>query len=179
MIELRKFTRADFPRLIGWVPDARFLLQWSGPAYSFPLDEKQLADNQWEAETENPRKFLFKVIEIPGEEVIGHIELVRHQADPRKGRLARVLIGPPDKRGKGYGAEMIRQAVRFGFAELGLAEIDLGVFAFNHGAIACYRKLGFQQSEFNPEASQFEDDTWSGYRMKMTREEWLAADGHQ
>jgi RimJ/RimL family protein N-acetyltransferase len=177
MIELRRFTRADFPRLISWVPDARFLLQWAGPAYTFPLDEKQLADNQWEAETENPGKFLFKAVEISGEQAIGHIELVRHRDDPQKGRLARVLIGPPEKRSKGYGYAMIRQTVRFGFAELGLAEIDLAVFSFNHGALACYRRIGFQPSEFIEEAGQFGNETWSGYRMKMTREEWFPADG--
>ena len=43
MIELQKFGRADFARLIGWVSDRPFMVQWAGPViFRFPLDEAQL-----------------------------------------------------------------------------------------------------------------------------------------
>ena len=172
-LELVKFEKSDFPRLISWIPDARFLLQWTGPGYSFPLDEKQLADNQWEADSHPPRRYLFKAIAAPEGEVVGHIELVLHRDDPEKGRLARVLIGPTAQRGRGYGSEMVRQIVTFGFGELKLKAIDLAVFAFNQRAIACYKKNGFHLVETMQDACQFEEETWSGYRMEMTREKWV------
>jgi hypothetical protein len=37
MLELRPFTEDDCDRLIGWVPDGRFLMLWAGPGYSWPL----------------------------------------------------------------------------------------------------------------------------------------------
>ena len=42
MLELKPFTEDDCERLIGWIPDARFLMLWAGPDYSWPLDRKQL-----------------------------------------------------------------------------------------------------------------------------------------
>ena len=32
MLELKPFTEDDCERLIGWIPDARFLMLWAGPA---------------------------------------------------------------------------------------------------------------------------------------------------
>ena len=171
-LKLQKFDRSDFPRLISWIPDARFLLQWTGPGYSFPLDDKQLADNQWEADSHPPRKYIFKAVAAPDDEIVGHIELVRHRDDPEKGRLARVLIGPTAQRGRGNGSEMVRQVVTFGFKKLELKAIDLAVFDFNQSAIACYENIGFRRVETMQDACQFEDETWSGYRMEMSREEW-------
>jgi hypothetical protein len=37
----------------------------------------------------------------------------------------------------------------------------------------------FQSSEFIPEVCQLGDETWSGYRMRMIREEWLAIIGKE
>lgn len=173
MLKLRKFERTDFPLLIGWIPDARFLLQWAGPGYSFPLDEKQLIDNQRKAESHPPQKFIFKAILAPDDEVIGHIELVRHIGSLLKGRLARVLIGPAARRGQEHGAEMVRLTVKFGFEKLNFSEIDLSVFDFNHAAIACYEKIGFHRHQFIEGACRFEDESWNGYRMKLDRDEWL------
>ncbi len=45
MFELKKFWKDGFNRLIGWIPDARFLLHGGGPAYSFPFDYKSTGDN--------------------------------------------------------------------------------------------------------------------------------------
>ena len=34
MIRLEPFTEADVDRLIGWLPDAAFLIQWGGPGFA-------------------------------------------------------------------------------------------------------------------------------------------------
>ena len=55
MIALRPFARADFARLIAWIPSAEFLLQWAGPAFTFPLDTAQLDAYLAESEGRRPR----------------------------------------------------------------------------------------------------------------------------
>jgi len=52
VLELREFGRSDFAELLAVVPDAPFLLQWSGPQYVYPLDERQLEETLAKAEGE-------------------------------------------------------------------------------------------------------------------------------
>ena len=44
MIKLKVFTTEDISKLISWIPNKEFCLQWAGPQYSFPLDESQFLD---------------------------------------------------------------------------------------------------------------------------------------
>ncbi|MCP9228576.1 GNAT family N-acetyltransferase, partial [Bacillus mycoides] len=42
MIKLKQFTRSDFKQLINWINSEEFLIQWSGNAFTYPLNEQQL-----------------------------------------------------------------------------------------------------------------------------------------
>ena len=44
MIVLLPFETNDVDELIAELTDARFLLQWAGPRYTYPLDGAQLRD---------------------------------------------------------------------------------------------------------------------------------------
>jgi RimJ/RimL family protein N-acetyltransferase len=62
--------------------------------------------------------------------------------------------------------------VRYGFQELGLNRIELGVWAFNDRAIAAYRKVGFveegRRRQMTFHAGQFHDEVL----MSILRSEW-------
>lgn len=75
-------------------------------------------------------------------------------------------------RGQGYGNQMIHAALKFGFEDLNLNEIDLGVFDFNSSAIRCYQKIGFQQYDVRQNARKFNDEEWTLVMMKLTKEFW-------
>lgn len=64
-----------------------------------------------------------------------------------KNRNAECIIDIGDKEawGKGYGAEVMKLLLDFGFLEMNLHRIFLRVFSFNDRAIKLYEKLGFQQ----------------------------------
>jgi RimJ/RimL family protein N-acetyltransferase len=175
MLTLAPFTMADADRLIGWVPDARFLIQWSGPQYAFPLTREQVAQT-WEATQQMPPSHLmFKVQESPGGRVIGHIELLRIDRAAKRGHVARVLIGEPGFRGRGLGTELMARLVDHAFGALGLETLTLAVFAFNAPAIACYRRLGFAPVEEKTESRAFENEHWELLIMQLTKTTWLAA----
>jgi RimJ/RimL family protein N-acetyltransferase len=173
MIELRRFEDADIPRLIGWVPDSRFLLQWAGPQYKYPLDAVQLIATFEKTKGNMPSHFMFKAVLIPQKKIIGHIELMAVDYERKTTRLGRALIGEAETRGKGYGTAMVREAVTFAFSTVGLAEITLGVYDFNESAIACYRKLGFREYEFRKNAQQIGNEMWSLIMMRLNWENWL------
>ena len=167
MFTLEPFTLADCDRLIGWVPDARFLLQWAGPAYTFPLTREQLARTLAHTQQHPPAHLMFKLVETPGDRVLGHIELMGINPTERRAHIGRVLIDPA-VRGHGLGTELMTLLIRHAFGPLGLDTLTLSVFTFNTPAIACYERLGFATVEKLPPRT-FENETWDLLRMQLTK----------
>ncbi|HYL81805.1 MAG TPA: GNAT family protein [Candidatus Acidoferrum sp.] len=172
MIELRPFERSDSARLISWVKTPEFLLQWAGPAFSHPLDELQLESHLQASEGSRPLRRIFKAVDTGTGSVVGHIELDRIDRHNRSATVSRVLVGEPAARGKGLGAEMVRQILGIAFGELGLHRISLLVFDFNAAAIACYVNVGFIIEGRLRDARRSGDDYWSEYQMSILESEW-------
>ena len=173
MIQLRLFEETDIPRLIGWIPDARFLLQWAGPKYVFPLDAVQLRATMATTTGDRPAHFMFKALRETEGDVIGHIELMSVNYNQKTAVLGRVLIGNPAGRGQGWGRAMVEKALRYAFETLALDSLLLNVFDFNLQAIACYRALGFSECERKPNARQFGNESWNLVLMQLRRDEWI------
>ena len=171
MLELMNFSEEDCDRLIGWVPDPRFLMLWAGPGYKWPLDRKQLLVNLQRTGGYRPVFFMFKAVESEGGRTVGHIELQRYERF--SGHIARVLIGEPGCRGKGYGAELVSLLNRHAFVDLGFKLLTLNVYDFNTPAVECYRKLGFRRIELQKCARRFDNECWDLVTMELRREEWI------
>mgnify|MGYP002632895683 CR=1 FL=1 len=167
MIELIKFESDDIQRLISWIPDCKFLLQWAGPKYSYPLDEAQLLATLDKTRGDRPSHFMYKA--NLGRTTIGHIELLSADYDAGVVILGRILIGDKENRRKGLGLEMIQTALKIAFAELGFSLVDLGVFKFNSGAIRLYEGLGFIPYRT---IQNMEDENWTLIRMNLSIEDW-------
>lgn len=172
MIKLQEFSDGDFPQLISEISDARFLLQWAGPKYTFPLDSGQLSETLAKAIGNKPTFMVFKVIRSDTLETVGHIQLMNIDYDAENCFLGRVLIFQK-YRGNGFGREAVREAVRIAFENLNLNEIILGVFDFNSSAIELYKKIGFSEFQFLEGARQFKDETWNLIRMRLKKIHWL------
>ena len=56
MIALERFNLACYKRLIGWIDSAEMLMQFGGPAFSFPLTTSQL-----EKSLSDKKRFAFSV----------------------------------------------------------------------------------------------------------------------
>ena len=57
-----------------------------------------------------------------------------------------IMIGEKDRWGKGYGTEVTRLILEYGFTCLGLHNIFLWVFATNDRGIRAYRRAGFRMA---------------------------------
>ncbi len=55
-----------------------------------------------------------------------------------------IVIGEADARGKGYGTETARLMLAYAFTNLGLANVMLRVYSFNHAGLRAYEKAGFR-----------------------------------
>ena len=174
MIELQPFSGTDCDRLIGWVPNARFLLQWAGPKYSWPLDTHQLEATLRRSYKHPPPCYVFRAIDRDSTEIIGHIELVHVDYDGGSGHIGRVLVGPLECRGKGYGKQILSELIVFAFDSLDLNRLTLRVFDFNQPAIRCYQSLGFRQIELKKNARRFRDEFCNTILMELDRLSWRA-----
>jgi RimJ/RimL family protein N-acetyltransferase len=171
-IELIPFGREDFDRLISWLPTENDLFEWCAAFFSYPLTHSQLERYLESAKVPNVR--LVFTARSAEDGSVGHIE-VSHIWPHLSSRLSRVLIAP-DKRHRGLGSAMVRQAVSLSFEQHHVDRIDLGVSAANLVAIACYSKLGFAQVGRWQNAisvgSGMIDVAW----MTLTRERWARFD---
>jgi RimJ/RimL family protein N-acetyltransferase len=166
LINLLEFTEKDFPRLIAEIPDPRFLLQWAGPKYTYPLDARQLGETMEKTAGEKPAFRVFKAVLADRLETAGHIQLMKINYETRSCALGRVLIFQKF-RGNGIGEKMVKACVRIAFDELNLKEIRLGVFDFNVAAIGLYKKIGFSKFRVDDGVRGFQNERWNLIRMKL------------
>ena len=169
-MELKPFTETDCDRLIEWVSDSRFLMQWAGPGYKWPLDREQLLVTLKRTGGYRPLFFMFKAVDGENGRTVGHIELQRYEW--RSGHIARVLIGDPAYRNKGYGTRLVSILAAHAFADLGFELLTLNVYDFNRPAVDCYIRIGFRQVEFLENVREFEGELWSLVTMELRRDEW-------
>lgn len=164
MIKIDRFVQKDIPVVLQWLKgtDERFLYQFAGPKYHFPLNEEQLV------QTINTDDYLpFKVVEGKSGEVVGHCQFMRVDKKTSSASIGRLLINP-EYRGRGYGAQMIQEMINYAKSELNVRTLFLRVFDFNKSAIKCYEKMGFiKQETESVEVKKF-DEEWKCISMKLT-----------
>jgi len=88
-----------------------------------------------------------------------------------------IVIGEREYWGKGYGSEAMCLAVRFGFTEMNLRRISLGLHEYNQRALKSYEKVGFRMEGTMRGEGLRDGQRYNGYYMGILREEWLALAG--
>jgi RimJ/RimL family protein N-acetyltransferase len=164
IIILKTFEKKDIPELLDWIKDSdvEFLIQFAGPRYRFPLDEKQLLDTLYDKSF-----FVFKAIDKTTGAMIGHCQLMRIDLDNRSASIGRALI-KQDNRGLGYGYAMLKEVINYATSILKLKQLRLRVFDFNKSAFRCYSKLGFVESKRENVVFQEINKTWNCITMDYT-----------
>lgn len=172
MIELEYFTKEDFQTLLGWAESPEFVMQWAGPAFSFPLTLEQLNDYLENANHQGTDTYVFKAVDRNSNEMVGHISLGRIDRQHETGRIGKVLVGPPEARGKGIGKIMVEKVLQLAFNELQLNRVSLAVFDFNISAIKSYESAGFKKEGWMREVRKVNGAYWSSYEMGILKNEW-------
>ncbi|KAA0761792.1 GNAT family N-acetyltransferase [Bacillus sp. SH5-2] len=167
VIKLEPFKRSDFEQLINWIHSEEFLIQWSGNAFTYPLNEEQLHKY-----IESTNTLAFKVIDEETSDVIGHISLGQIDNINKSARIGKVLIGDKRMRGRSIGKHMMKAVLHVAFEELKLHRVTLGVYDFNTTAILCYEKIGFVKEGLLRESEKVGDTYWNLWEMSMLEYEW-------
>ena len=133
--------------------DAPFFAYWfNQPQVMFQCGFEKTTDEEEEKRTINVShksedSVWFTITDLDGN-IIGETGLLRmfpawHQTD------LTIIIPDPGMQRKGYGTEALMRSVEYGFTELGLRRIYLGVYADNPRAIHVYEKCGFREYDRN------------------------------
>jgi ribosomal protein S18 acetylase RimI-like enzyme len=166
MVTLRALEPDDCDVVHGWIDSADALFQWSGAwDFRWPLDRGELRRDLAAA---GERRRLFAA--VTGGELSGHLMLTI-QPEHRLGVIGRVLVNPA-RRGGGVGTALMREIVRVGFDELGLHRLQLAVYDFNYGAIACYQRVGFVIEGRLRDATRGTAGYWNAYVMALLEPEY-------
>jgi RimJ/RimL family protein N-acetyltransferase len=169
-IELRRHARENY-RLYGeWYGDPEIwrLTSWSASPLSPSAVERLFEDRE-----RSPTDDSFAIHLKGEEEPIGVISLMNISEANDSAELS-VIVGHPEDRHQGYGAEAIASILRYGFEDLGLNRIGLSVFEFNEDAISTYEKLGFRKEGRLPKAVERDEVFYDAILMGISRDEWEA-----
>jgi RimJ/RimL family protein N-acetyltransferase len=170
-LQVEKFKVRDIGRVCSWIKSEAAMVQWAGPSLSWPMTQKQFREQLRAAKGKAATLFPFGLYR--GNMLVGYCELARYDRKSQSVHLSRVIISPK-YRNKGLAQIMIASVLKFGFGELGLNRIVLGVFDFNKPAIKCYKKMGFTLEGTLRESSKVGDSFWNCHLMSILRKEWQA-----
>jgi RimJ/RimL family protein N-acetyltransferase len=169
VLQVKKFKTKHIGRVCSWIKNEPDLVQWSGPIFSWPMTQKQFRQHLKAAKNETVTLYPFGLYR--GSIFIGYCELFGYNLKSQSANLSRVIISPRH-RNKGYAQIMIKSVLKFGFVELGLNRIGLGVFDFNKPAIKCYKNVGFKLEGTIRESAKVGDKYWNCHLMSILRKEW-------
>jgi RimJ/RimL family protein N-acetyltransferase len=170
-IELRRHARANY-RLYGeWYGDQEIwrLTSWAASPLSSSAVERLFEDRELSSTDDS------FAIHLKGEEEpIGVISLM-NVSDANDSAELSVIVGHPEARHHGYGAEAIDTILRYGFEELGLNRVGLSVFEFNEDAISTYERVGFREEGRLRQALKRDGAFHDAILMSVLEPEWREA----
>ena len=167
MIRLEKFTPDDFDQFISWMDTEKFMYQFGGASFTFPVSKEQLYNY-----IADPAHRIYRVVDSATSRVIGHGSISHYNVKNRSARLCRILIAEEQDRSKGYGRQLIRALLKICFEELVLHRVDLGVIEYNKAAIRCYQSCGFQIEGTLRESFLIDGEYYSVHNMSILDREY-------
>jgi len=87
MIRLEKFTEDDFEQFISWVDTEKFMYQFGGDSFTYPVAVEQL--NNYLADSTHR---IYRVVDTATDQVIGPGDISHLNIKNKSARLCRILI---------------------------------------------------------------------------------------
>lgn len=163
MLKLKPYEKKDAELLIRWLKNEITFRYWCTDTYEkFPPTETEI--NAFYASWGNHIK-VFTAFD--GESPVGHITMRYLDESKEEIRFGFILVDG-EKRGKGYGKEILRLALRYAFDVLQVNAVTIGVFEQNIAARRLYETLGFTETG-EVKIYHFFGETWHYPILKMER----------
>ena len=171
-VRLRGVREDDVPALARWEMDPGRLItlsNWAAPPSEAAARERVAKRS---ANEEDDLGFAIETLDDPPV-LVGRIWLSAAGARKDRCATAGIALGR-EHTGRGYGTDAMRIIAGYGFREMGLHRIQLGVAAFNSAGIRAYHKAGFTE-EGRYRESVLHDGHWHDtVLMSILDREWAA-----
>lgn len=164
IIQLIRFEKPDFEKLISWIDNEETLVQFAGTYFTFPLTIEQL-----DRYLQDQNRFVYKVIRVTTQTHIGHGEIY---LEKNNAVLCRIIIGDPADRGSGIGLQVVNALLEIAFQKLAVEKVELNVFDWNIAAITCYTKAGFTINKENTKLREVNGKFWKALNMWIDKTTW-------
>ena len=143
LVKLRAYKEEDIERAVQFINDeeVKKLLDSNTP---FPMTKWQ--EEEWIKSRKANTDFTydFAIEDLKTGKYIGGCSINECDVKNRTCTIG-IMIGDKDYWGNGYGSDALKALNKFIFEEVNMNKIKLKVFSFNSRAIACYKKVGFQE----------------------------------
>ena len=114
----------------------------------------------------------FTIYERPSLRPVGWTELKDIDRHHGTAEYA-IMVGDPSVRGRGFGSEVTRLMLQYGFETLGLHNIHLYYMEFNAGARRVYERAGFREYGRRAGAYRSGAERWDIVFMQCLREDFV------
>jgi len=170
LVRLRAVEFSDAANAHRWIND-REVKRYLMARYPYSL----ASEEEWAANAAKPNDYgeVRFAIETKDGVHIGLCGLHRGRPEERTADLG-IMIGDRDYHERGYGTDAVLTVLGFGFEQMNLHRVSLGVFEFNERARAVYRKAGFTDEGRERDAYFQDGRYWDILRMSILEHEWRA-----
>jgi len=171
LIRLRGVRDDDLPVLAAWEMDPGRLTTLS--SWVVPPSEAAARERitRWSANDKDNLGFAIETLDDPPV-LAGNVGMWGARPKDRCATIG-IALGR-EYIGRGYGTDAMRVIVSYGFREMGLHRIQLGVAPFNPAGIRAYEKAGFVE-EGRLRESVLHDGRWyDEVLMSVLDHEWAA-----
>jgi RimJ/RimL family protein N-acetyltransferase len=170
-VRLRGLREDDLPTLARWEMDPgrmATLSSWVAPPSEAAVKERIA---KWCANDKDDLGFAIETLDdLPV--LVGNIHLFGARPKDRCATIG-IALGR-EHIGRGYGTDAMRVIVDYGFREMGLHRIQLGVAPFNQAGIRAYGKAGFVEEGRYRESVSHDGRWYDEVMMSILDHEWAA-----
>ena len=168
MLRLRPYKNCDAMTIVSWISNEYAFRQWCADRFDhFPITAADM-NNQYNSYAGDDWFYPMTAFDESG--VVGHM-IMRFTDDSKETIRFGFIIIDSEKRGQGYGKEMIRLALKFTFEILKARRVTLGVFENNPAAFYCYKSAGFHEIQTDPEYYHVLGEDWKCLEMEYGSDE--------
>lgn len=161
-MRIRPFRTSDTQYIRSWITSDKVHYLWSAGRIPFGFDEETLCQRLKEEENENVSAFT-AILEdgTPVGFFCISLELSQNNG------FMKYIIVDGNKRGMGYGSQMVMLATKYAFEILQFDSVRLSVFDNNLPARKAYEKVGFQEINHTKDAFTYQDEKWGRYILQV------------
>lgn len=158
MLRLRPYNKDDAETILTWIKDEKAFYKWTaGILGEYPISVEQF----------NTVSNLMAFTAIDDEKIVGFFTM-RRPNDSFEELQFGFVIADSEKRGQGYGKNMLNLGLKYAKEIFGANKASLGVFKNNEPAYYCYKAIGFENVEMD-EAEKYAvmGEKWDCIELEM------------